>query len=175
MLGTTTQQSFVAANPIFPFVELYTLTLASGTVYHWNDADVNLTVGGTVYTSGGGTSTAPAIRRGNISWAMGLETSTLSVELLCQPGAVFGSTPIAQAAAAGALKGSTLLVERLMMPTWGDTSIGKVWLFFGDVGKVNAQPDLVTCEVESAVARVRNRVFPPKTITPDVFPFLPGN
>lgn len=176
MLGSSAVRSFLASHPQAERADLFTLTLASGSVYRYTSAgqDVTIPYVGT-FAAGGQLTASPVVRRGSISWALGFETSTLSVEFLCQASTMLGATPFAKTAATGALKGATLTVERLVMASWGDMTYSGdlIWLFTGDVGSVDAEPSVVKVTVESAVQRVRNRQFPIRTITPDIFPFLP--
>lgn len=128
----TDWQGFVA--------DLYTITLVDGvTIYRFTTSDTDLLVGGHTFLAltpaHPGTPTA---KRSMLKSTVGLSVDSLTLVLVASPLAVFsnGVTFLA-GLQQGYLDNATVLVERITMPTYGDTSLGTVIQFFGTVGEIS--------------------------------------
>jgi uncharacterized phage protein (TIGR02218 family) len=133
--------------------DLYTFTLFDGTVLRYTTADVSIRVGANIWDA-----TSVAIddpnQRAVGHWKVGLDVDTWQVKIIPRTvdpvsGSVYpdkiGTTPWLAAAAAGALDGATLLVERAFLPAWPQpfqapvvvTATGKLTIFLGRVAEVD--------------------------------------
>lgn len=124
------------AGPIWT-ADLVTITLTDGTILRLTNCDTNLTVGGNTFVSGGGSSTSPGIQIGDIENSAGTETSEAEIEFLCSPSVLLGSRVFALCAAEGALEGAHVLIEQTIGATPGDISLGKIWIFEGNVSELS--------------------------------------
>ncbi len=126
--------AYLRDNHQFIVADLYTFTLKSGQVLRLTNADVSLTVGGQVFSASG-----PLIERSKLKWQLGLEVDELSITLYAGAGQTLGSQGFQEALLGGALDGAWLLLERLFLPAWGDTSTyPPIWYFEGIVGPLPA-------------------------------------
>jgi uncharacterized phage protein (TIGR02218 family) len=113
--------------------DLFTVTLQTGTVYRWTSWDSDLVVSGHTFTSSG-----QWLQRGRWQVVNTMQVPTLEVTILTNA-ASFGGSGLSLRTQLhnGLFDGATLLLQRLYMPTAGDTSTwGTVNLFSGDVGAV---------------------------------------
>jgi len=154
--------ALLSGNSQFLMADLYTLTLVGGTIYHWCGADSNITYGGNVFTTVTDNGGQPALSRGGIRQARGLEVSTLDVTLYCGDSALILGIDASLAAHNGALDGARLKVERVFMPTWGDVSAGSVVLFEGATAGVDCGSTQVAIHVKSDLEKLQVKM--PKTL-----------
>jgi uncharacterized phage protein (TIGR02218 family) len=126
----------------FLMADLYTLTLNGGFVARYTSADSSLTVGGNTFASF-------LIQRTKIRSTVGLEVDTLDVTLNPGPTDLLSGTQWITAARNGGLDGASLLLEKLYMPTFGDTSLGALVLFSGRVSDVVCGRTAVQLTVKS--------------------------
>jgi len=152
-------------NNTFLMADLYTFTLRSGSILRWTQADTDLVLGST-FTASTDQGTQPIIQRGSIHMAKGLEVGTMDLDLLCGGSAQISGIPLALYAHNGGFDGCRVKVERVFMPTWGDTSNGSTILFEGNVAGVDPSSTLVTLHVKDDRERLTNTM--PHTI------FMPG-
>lgn len=112
-------------------------------LYLWGAA-VDTTAAATAYVGTGATPIASRsfdsqsilIKRGPVRTVIGVEVDTLELTVSALQSHLIGSTPWLQAVRQGALDGATLLVERLIMPTPGDYSLGTYTVFSGRVADI---------------------------------------
>jgi uncharacterized phage protein (TIGR02218 family) len=123
----------LASTNQFRMADLYTLTLKSGTVLRLTTWDVDITFGGFTFSSA-----APFVTRGKTTTKLGLEVPTLAVTLLAGASVLVESVPVMQAIQSGKFDGAAVSVDRLYMPSAGDTSLGVVSVFAGLVSDVDA-------------------------------------
>lgn len=116
------------------------------TVIRLTTWDRDLTVGGNVFSS-----TGPRITRGTLKTAIGLDISDLEVDLSSDSTNLVGSVPILQAIQQGRFDHALLKLERLIMPTAGDTSLGTIVRFIGNVGPLSAGRLKAALTVNSAM------------------------
>jgi len=109
----------------------WTITPAGGSALRYTTADRDILYSGNTFSAGG-----PFVSRTQIKWATGLTVDALEVELDVLPTHLYLGTPLLQAIAAGLLDGARVQLERLIMPSFGDTSLGSVILFAGNVADV---------------------------------------
>lgn len=120
--------------------DLYTFTLADGTVYRCTTCDIDLTVGGNLFTS-----TGPAIKRSNTKTVLGVEVDGLKITVASSASVLIEGVPILQAFVKGLFDGAIVQLGRVFMPTWGDTSLGAVNLFTGRIS------DIICGQIEAEV------------------------
>ena len=146
-------------NNTFLMADLYTLSLRSGTILHWNQADTDLTLAAQLFTASTDQGTQPLLQRGAIRMAKGLEVGTMDLDLLCGGSAQISGISLPLYAHNGGFDGCRVKVERVFMPTWGDTSNGSTILFEGNVAGVDPSSTLVTLHVKDDRERLTN-TFP---------------
>ena len=152
---------------VFLMADLYTITLLSGTILRWSQADTDLTLGANTFLAATDNGTSvPLIRRGEIRLARGLEVSTFDVTLLCGQTVLISGIPMPLFAHNGGFDGARLRVERVFMPTWGDTSPGSVVLFEGAVAGVDPSTTQVVLHIKSDLEKLQRPM--PRTL------FAPG-
>jgi uncharacterized phage protein (TIGR02218 family) len=125
--------SHLANSNQFRMADLYTITLVSGTVLRLTTWDADITFGGFTFSS-----SAPFVTRGKTTIKLGLEVPTMAVTLLAGSNVLVNTLPIMQAIQSGLFDGAAISVDRLYMPTAGDTSLGTVSVFAGLVSDVDA-------------------------------------
>jgi hypothetical protein len=119
----------------FWFADLFTVTRLDGVVARWTSWGLPLTVGGNTFTAFG-----PYLRRTSVSWATGLDNKSMKIMLGADSTMRIGPSgrvvPVIQALAQDLFASATVRVDRLIMPTPGDTSLGTYNLWLGIVGDV---------------------------------------
>ena len=112
-----------------PFVmaDLYTVTLASGTIYHWADFDQDIVHPTNGYTY---SCSAPVLKRGKTRTVIGIEVDTLDISIYGRATDIVNGLPILAAAQAGAFDGAKLVLERAFLSPI-PTVIGVINLFTG--------------------------------------------
>lgn len=113
----------------FLMADLYTLTLSGGFVVRYTSADTDLTYGGSLFSRF-------IIERSRTKVSVGVEVDTLSMTISAAPTDLLNGAPWLAAVRNGALDGAALKLEKIFMPTWGDTSRGAISLFQGRVSDV---------------------------------------
>ncbi len=116
--------------------DVFTFTLADGTVLNWTGFDHDIAVGATAFSSMG-----PRLKRGAIKWKRGVEVSPLELQIASAATDIadMGLT-VAQAIAAGYFNGATVTLSRVYNPvrqsngTYATSSA--LMLFQGWVGKI---------------------------------------
>lgn len=84
--------------------DLYTITLQSGTVLRWTDADIDITDSGNTFVRG------PALKRTRCKWARGIQVDTVTVDAE-NPNLMIGSLSLPMFAAAGGFEGATVQID----------------------------------------------------------------
>jgi len=108
---------------------LFTVTMITGQVFYWTDADIDVTVYGQVYSSAG-----PSINGAHFHLQRGLQVDTLTLNVMTKPTDLLGGVTWDVAARSGALYGMIIKIDKAFLPAWG--SPGESLNFF--VGKVTA-------------------------------------
>lgn len=142
--------AFLNTGSAFLMADLYTTTLRNATVYRWTSADTNLVYGGNTFLcSSDNGATVPMILRGPIRTVRGLESDTLNIKLCAGQSVAIGGIPLVLAAHNGIFDGAVIKVERVIMPTWGDTSLGALCMFEGKVSDVAPSTTEINLTVKS--------------------------
>ncbi len=118
--------SFLNSNQQFYMADLYTLTLNGGFVARYTSWDQDLVYGGNTFKTF-------RIERSKIRTVVGVEVDTLDVSVYADQSDLLNGAPWFNAVQRGALDSALLKLERVFMPTPGDTSLGAVSLFTGRV------------------------------------------
>lgn len=137
----------------FLMADLFTITTRTAT-YRWTNADGDLIVGANTFTAPTDQGGQPLIERGAIESVVGLETDTMDLTLWQGDTAQLLGIPLAQAAQNGVFDGARIKVERLVMSTWGDTSLGALLLFEGVVGGVDIYSTRIDLKVKADLDRL---------------------
>ena len=128
----------------FQVCDLYTLTLADGTVLRMTSADVSITWSGNAFA------TRPLLTRGKCRTVIGVEVDTLDVSVFPQAGNLLTGVSWAQAVRQGALDGAWLLVERAYVATW-PVVVGTLVAFYGRVADADVSQSEIKLTVKSAL------------------------
>ena len=123
--------SFLENNSTFLMADCYTFSLSDGSFARYTDADADIVLSGNLFSSVG-----PVITRTGIRTVIGAEVDTMSITMSAQTQHLLNGIAWFNAIRSGALDYARVKVERLFMPTWGDTSLGTVMLFSGMVGEI---------------------------------------
>lgn len=110
----------------FIMADLFTFDLPNGITVRLTSADGDLTVDGNVFS-------AARIKRGRVRVVCGVEVDTLEITIYTNEGDSVGGISFITSLNLGALDGAHVTLERVFMPTFGDTSAGTVILFGGRV------------------------------------------
>lgn len=154
LLGSSTQ---------FLMADLVTVTQVSGAVTRLTSWGTALTVGGNTFTPG-----PPYFTRTTWKVAVGVTVDTMGLTILCGVGAgaaLLGGVPWPEAVRTGALDGARVQLERIFMPSPGDTSAGTVILFAGRVAEASPERDAVALTVKSDL-ELLNTLFPRNVFQP---------
>ena len=111
--------------------DLFTITLADGSVYTWTSADTDLFVPPYTYYANG-----PVIDRTKWSVKNTLDVPEMEVRLFSDGTDLPDGRNLKLLVHNGLFDYATFLLSRIIMPTWGDTSLGAVDLFEGNVADV---------------------------------------
>ena len=123
-------------------IDVYTITLASGTVLLYSAGDAAITVNGTTWVLG------PGLQRDKVRQSIGVSVDALAVTLLADASVLVGAVPILQALAAGAFNGATLALDRVFLDSTGAAQ-GQVPVFYGRIGSIKASRSEARIEVRS--------------------------
>lgn len=116
----------------FLMADLYTFTLASGSMLRYASADFDIVSGGNTFIGSG-----PRMKRGRTRILRGVEVDTLDVSMFADTTDLVNGVPMLQAIARGVFDGAKVRLERAFMANWGDTSAGTVVLFSGRVAETS--------------------------------------
>lgn len=118
-------------------VDLYTITLVSGTIIRFCSASAPVTIGGNTFAVlSPATPNVPVVNRFQSSANIGLSESKAIVKINALPTVHVNGMPWLQAMALGFFDGAEVLIERCIMPTAGDISLGKYIEFVGTIGDI---------------------------------------
>jgi uncharacterized phage protein (TIGR02218 family) len=130
MRAASAQLIALLASQQFLMADLLTITTAAGTAYRYTSADIDLRYSGNTFSS-----TDLKFKRGRTRTVIGVEVDTLDLVLYAAPTNLIGGVAVLQSLHNGGLDGATVRLERVFMPTWGDTSAGTVLLFQGTMSE----------------------------------------
>jgi uncharacterized phage protein (TIGR02218 family) len=136
-------QALLASGRTFIMADLYTFTLVGGTLapLRYSAAPTALSVGGRNFLLG------PKFERGKTSQKIGAQVDQIQINVYADTTDLIGETPLLTALWQGQFDGALFMLERVFMPSYGDTSPGTVVLFAGEVADVDVSRSgaLVTC------------------------------
>jgi uncharacterized phage protein (TIGR02218 family) len=152
MRAATPRLQAILASGSFCRCNLFTMTLATGQMYHWTDADVDIVADGLVYSSSG-----PSFSGAKYSLVRGMQVSTLELAVLVKPTDLVAGVPWFLAARSGALRNAEVLIEKAFMPAWGDAA-ETMGVFRGYVSESHDGEQEVTLTVVSDSNRLNTAV-----------------
>lgn len=127
--------------------DLYTITLANGTVLRYTDAPQDISYGGHTFSSGLANNTVPGFKRGQVRLELGLQAGSIEVDMLYNGATLLqGMTPGAFANAGG-LDFATVQIDKLLTPDFSNTTNGVVNLFTGVVSDLKVDGGKVALTV----------------------------
>ena len=133
--------------------DLFTITRSDGVVARWTSWGLPLTVGGNTFTAFG-----PYLRRSSISWGIGLDNKQMKILLGADSTMRIGPSgrviPVLQALAQDLFANAVVRVDRLIMPTPGDTSLGTYNLWYGSIGDVSAKRASASITADSELIKL---------------------
>lgn len=135
MKAASTATKNILATGTYKKAELFAITLAGGgATSYFTSADYQIVVGGNTYLTG------LAITRGPVKQSVGLNIEGLDLEIWPQQNnpagmVTFGGLPFLQACRAGVLDGARLLMSKIFLSSWSDTSPGAVPWFQGRINR----------------------------------------
>lgn len=140
-------KSLLASSQYLLKCDLYTFTLANGTVLYYTDAPQNIVYNGHTFLSGAESNTTPGFKRGAIKLELGLQAGSLEVDMLYDGSTLLlGSTPGAFANAGG-FDYAKVQIDKLLTASFSDTSNGVVNLWTGIVSDIKADGGKVSLTV----------------------------
>lgn len=158
--------TMVQGNEYLMRCDLYTITLQSGTVLYYTDAQSSITFGGNTYVSASMDS-APGFTRGPVKLSVGLQVETLDVTMLFDQSTVFnGGVSLPAFATAGGFDNAAIKIDTLLTASAWDTTNGVVNLFTGVVSDVSVKTGQVKLSVASNMIFM-NTAFPRNYFLPD--------
>ncbi len=131
----------------FLMADLYTITLASGTVLHYTGADIDITHAGNTFSARG-----PLIRRGQVRTVLGLEVDTLDITIMASAtndDHLLDGQPFIPAALKGALDGASVLLQRAFLTDWASPPVGAVVLFSGRASDMSGKRTELNGDIKS--------------------------
>jgi uncharacterized phage protein (TIGR02218 family) len=138
-----------SASQVF-VADLLTITQQNGTVTRLTDASADLTAVSQIDNATHTWASGLPFSRGRTKIVVGLEVDTLGITLMPDPLVhTLGGVPWPAAARNGALDDARVVLERLFMATWGDTSAGTLIQFSGRAGAVTPSRATIAIQVRS--------------------------
>jgi uncharacterized phage protein (TIGR02218 family) len=134
-----------SSNATLRMADVYTFTLASGTVLRYTSADATVVVNGVSWSVG------PVLQRGSIKLSVGISVDTLQVDLAADPAIQVGGVGLVPFIVAGGFVNARLDLYRVFYgPGAGLLSpTGMLVLFTGRVAEITGGRHLKTLQVKS--------------------------
>lgn len=123
-------QAFLLSKAPMWVADLFTVTLLDGTVIRWTSCDHDVVVGVNTWTALG-----PCLERSRLNVKNTVEVPELELTLLARPTDTVEGVPVTLALHSGLFDGARIQLDRLFMPSPGDTSLGTCLLFNGRMSK----------------------------------------
>ncbi len=144
----------------FFVADLWTVTLLSGPVLRYNSGDQDIRANGLLYSSGGqvGPYWDRTSNKAKSHWTVGTSTDTMTVDIIPFNATILGD-PMLQAIHDGIFDGAEVMLERAFMPTYGDTRVGVIRTFIGEIAPVDSGRSLITLNINSPMDKL-NLQFP---------------
>jgi uncharacterized phage protein (TIGR02218 family) len=116
----------------FQMVDLWTIILRGGVVVRWSAADVPVISGGNTFALG------PVIERQDISEKIGLDVTTLDMQIIAAPEDLINGTAIIPFIRGHGFDGANIKLERAFLTDWNLPVVGTVLRFSGRVTAISA-------------------------------------
>ena len=132
-------------------VDLWTvLPAGGGAALRYCAGDMDVTANGFLYSAGGqvGPYWDRTDNKAKCHWKAGTDVDTLVVDVIPGSALVLGS-PFLQVVRAGFFDGAEVMLERALMPTYGDTRRGVLRYFIGRVAEIDAGRSIATFSINS--------------------------
>jgi uncharacterized phage protein (TIGR02218 family) len=129
--ASPTLVALLAGSEQFIMADLYTFTLAGGSVLRYSAAPTALSANSQTFTLG------PKFERSKTKLVIGVQVDELEVKVYPEPTDMIGDLSFLEAAWQGQLDGALLQLDRVFMPVYGDTSAGTVVLFAGRISDID--------------------------------------
>jgi uncharacterized phage protein (TIGR02218 family) len=122
--------AYLAANNAFIMADLWTFTFKNGVIKRWTSYDRNLVYAGNTFACN-----SILIDGGNYRLVRGLEVDEMDVTLIPIAGSTenINGIGIIEGIQQGIFDRATVKRERIFMPTVGDTSLGALIIFLGEI------------------------------------------
>ena len=150
---------------VYQAADLLTITFWDASVIRLTNCDIELTVSGSVFSSARDNGTIATFKRGKTRMVAGLEVDQLDFTLFCGGTVQLGGVSMAKAALNGSFDGALVKLERIFMPTWGDTSYGTVILFEGSIAGIQPSSTKIQFTAKSMLEDL-NVAMPRNCFTP---------
>ena len=143
---TVTNQMLIA--------DLYTFTLNDGTVLRYTSCDIDLTVGGHLFTSLG-----VKFKKGNVRTPIGTEVADFSLTIYAGDSDTVEGITFLNAISNGLFDSAYLKREILCKTSWTDNSGGTILSFYGRIADIVYKRDQVVFTIKSP-SELLNLNFP---------------
>ena len=132
--ATQQLQDFLMSGAPAGLVDLITFTLTpSGSVLRYTTWDRDLTVGGHLFSAQG-----PFFKSSGITEKIGLETTSLTLDVIAMPNHQVLGMPVLAAIASGVFDGAAVVLDRAILdPASNFSVVGTIKRFVGTVGDVS--------------------------------------
>jgi uncharacterized phage protein (TIGR02218 family) len=133
--------------------DMYDITLKGGGTYRFTTAEALPPVGGNTYA------TNLMIKRGSISQKAGLQIGSLDISIAPQfddpgGGPIVGGLPILKACSLGLLDNADVLMSKIFLSSWTDTSPGAVPWWRGSIDKVTPGRRMATLSCNNVISQL---------------------
>lgn len=134
----------------FYAADLYTISLVGGPTLYYCGGDQSLSANGNLYTAGGqiGPYFDRKDNKAKVTQTVGVQADTLVVDVIPGSATVLGA-PFLEAVRNGTFDAAEFMLERVYMPTYGDTRRGTIRWFVGRVAEIDAGRSVATFSVNS--------------------------
>lgn len=142
---TTAAQTLLQSSDQLFMVELYTLTLAAGSVIRWSAADIDVSYGGLTWVRG------PVLERDRITVGIGIKVDSRTYSFHADDSVTVLGVPLVQAARLGALDGAMLMVQKGITDNPANGIAGLIHIDEGRVGDIVVNGTTVKMTVKTFV------------------------
>jgi uncharacterized phage protein (TIGR02218 family) len=144
----------------FYVADCYSINLQTGGSLYYCSGDADLVVNGITYSAGGqiGPYWDRTDNKAKCHWKVGVDVDSLVVDVIPGTAQVLGISFL-QAIRQGVFDGADVILDRVFMPTYGDTSRGIVRFFVGRIANIDCPRDVATFTVTSHL-ELLNQQFP---------------
>lgn len=112
--------------------DLWTITLSGGNVVRWTSHDQQVSFGGNIYAKG------PIIERGSVTEKVGLEVSTMEMNIIGTFSDLINGVPVIQFISSHGFDGSNVRLDRAFAADWSSPIVGSINKFSGRVTSVHS-------------------------------------